>query len=245
MAASYDARGAGARGGGDAAGYRAFMATSSLPHLQRHHRDFVAFRDAMIETSASRFGPIWWGVWDQLVRPPPDPTVVDLGTGPGLLLEALRLRIPGARLVGVEVQPAMLAHAREVAARCNAEIVEADLGAGPLPLPDSVADVLTAVHLFHELPHPPALLEEAARLLKPGGVLVLYDWLKRPLADYLDGGAPDPDALQHFREHCLFALEDVEFLLGRAGFAVRESVLRRGGRFAIVVAEKGDVARLG
>ncbi len=39
------------------------MSHPSLPHLQRHHRDFTAFRDAMIETAVGRFGPIWWGVW--------------------------------------------------------------------------------------------------------------------------------------------------------------------------------------
>lgn len=210
----------------------------SLPHLQRHHRDFASFRDAMIETSATRFGPIWWGVWDQLVRPPAGATLVDLGTGPGLLLPRQRARHPDARIVGVEVQPAMLAHARGVAEAAGAELVEHDISAGPVPLPDGVADVVTAVHVFHELPHPPPLLDEMARLLKPGGVAVLYDWVRRPLADYLDGGALTEDSLGHFREHCQFTADDLEFLVQRAGLRVRETIGRRGGRYAIVVAER-------
>lgn len=193
----------------------------------------------MIETSVTRFGPIWWGVWDQLVRPPAAPTIVDLGTGPGMLLPGLRARHSDARIVGVEVQPAMLAHARTVAAGCGAEIVEHDVGAGPVPLPDGLADVVTAVHVFHELEFPPPLLAEMRRLLKPGGVAVLYDWVKRPLADYLEGQAPTEDTLQHFREHCLFSAEDLEWLVRREGFAIREIVGRRGGRYAIVVAERG------
>ncbi len=214
------------------------MASPSLPHLHAHHRDFDRFRDAMIETSASRFGPIWWGVWEQLVRPPAAPVLVDLGTGPGLLLPLLRAHHPDARIVGVEVQPSMLAHARTVAAGCGAEIVEHDIGAGATPLPDGVADVVTAVHVFHELQHPPPLLDEARRLLKPGGVLVLWDWVRRPLADYLAGEALTEDSLQHFREHCQFTAEDLEFLVARAGFALRETVGRRGGRYAILVAER-------
>jgi SAM-dependent methyltransferase len=210
---------------------------SSLPHLERHHRDFEQFRDTMIETSAGRFGPIWWGIWDQLVEPPFGATLLDLGTGPGLLLKQLRERHPDATVIGVEVQPAMLEHARIIAADAGAEIVEADL-AGAIPLPDATADVVTAVHVLHELEYPPALLEEAARLLKPGGILVIYDWVKRPLEVYLEGAAPDPDLMQHFREHCLFTPEDLEFLIVRQGFVVKETLSRRGGRYALIVAQK-------
>jgi len=150
----------------------------------------------------------------------------------------LRARLPGGRVIGVDIQPVMLESAHREAAACGAEIVEADLGSLPLPIAEGTADVVTAVHLFHEMEYPPALLDEARRLLKPGGVLVLYDWVRRPLADYLEAAPLDPDQLQHFREHCLFSLDDLEFLVGRGGFRIRESVGRRGGRYAIVVAER-------
>lgn len=210
---------------------------SSLPHLQAHHRDFAAFRDAMIDSTDRRFGPIWWGIWEEHVSPPAGATIVDLGTGPGLFLPKLRARHPDARLLGVEVQPLMLEHARGVAADCGAELVEADL-AGPLPLPDASADVVTAVMVFHELPHPPPLLDEIARVLKPGGAVVLYDWVRWPLSVYAGDEALDEDRLQHFREHCLFMPEDLAFLAKRAGLEVTELVLRRGGRFAVLVARK-------
>lgn len=208
-----------------------------MPHLQAHHGDFAAFRDVMIETSVGRFGPIWWGVFGQHVQPPADATVVDLGTGPGLLLPMLRQRLPQAELIGVEIQPVMLESARPIAEECGAAIVEADLG-GPLPLPDACADVVLAVMSFHELPHPPILLEHAARLVKPGGTFVIYDWVKRPLRDYLRDRELDEGLLQHFREHCLFSADDLEFLVERAGFEIVEVVGRRAGRYAIVVGRK-------
>ncbi len=209
----------------------------SLNHLQAHHGDFASFRDVMIETSVGRFGPIWWGVWDQHVRAEGPVTVVDLGCGPGMLLPQLRQRLPQARLIGVEVQPVMLETAREVAADCGAEIVTADLAAA-LPLADGAADVVVAVMSFHELQFPPPLLDEVFRLLKPGGIFVLYDWVKRPLSAYLGDKELSEDLLQHFREHCLFSTEDLTFLTQRAGMSVREVVGRRGGNFAIIVAEK-------
>ncbi len=211
---------------------------SSIQDLAGHHGDFAAFRDLMVETSAGRFGPLWWGVWDSYVEHAE--TVVDLGTGPGLLLPLLRRRLPGSRLVGVDMQPEMLATAQRHAEEAGAELIEADL-AGPVPLPDACADVVTVVMVFHELAFPPPLLDECLRLLRPGGRLLLYDWVKRPLRDYLGEEVLDESHLQHFREHCLFSGEDLEFLLERAGFSLLERVDRRGGRFAIVVAEKpGD-----
>jgi len=215
------------------------MAAPTMDHLLAHHGDFAAFRDAMIETSAGRFGPIWWGVLEQHIQAAPDAAVVDLGTGPGLLLEMLRERLPQAQLTGVEIQPEMLQTAREVAGRCGARVVEADL-AGPIPLPDGCADVVTAVMVFHELVYPPALMAEAARLLKPGGSLVIYDWVKRPLRDYLRDRPLTPELLQHFREHCLFSSDDLAFLATREGLEIREVVGRRGGNFAILVASRPD-----
>lgn len=213
------------------------MSVETMNHLQEHHGDFAAFRDAMIETSAGRFGPIWWGVFDQHVQLPRDADVVDLGTGPGLLLEMLRARFPDAQLTGVEIQPHMLETAHERAKACGAAILEADVGS-PLPLADACADLVTAVMVFHELRFPPAMLAEATRLLKPGGFLVLYDWVKRPLSDYLRGRELTPDVLQHFREHCLFGAADLVYLIEQEGLEIIETVGRRGGNFAIIVARK-------
>lgn len=209
----------------------------SLPHLHAHHGDFDAFRDAMLGTAPTRFGPIWWGIWDQHVHPAPDATVVDLGCGPAWHFPDLRARVPDGRIIGVEVQPAMLAAAHDRATAARAEIVEADLSS-PVPLPDGVADVVMAVHVLHELAWPVPLLAEIRRLLKPGGVLVLYDWVRYPLADYLGGEPPTREKIEHFREHCLFSMEDLQFLVTREGFTIREILGRRQGHYAIVVAER-------
>lgn len=216
----------------------------SHDHLLAHHGDFAGFREVMVQTSAGRFGPIWWGVLGQHVGPAirgrEDAVFLDLGSGPGLLLPMIRARHPQARIIGVEVQPVMLQTLHEKAAEALAEVVEADL-AGGVPLEDGLADVVTCVMVFHELAFPPALLDEVQRLLKPGGLLVLYDWVKRPLRDYLgEDEALDEDKLQHFREHCLFSADDLEFLVERVGLEVVETVGRRGGNFAIVVARKPE-----
>jgi ubiquinone/menaquinone biosynthesis C-methylase UbiE len=208
---------------------------SSIEHLSGHHGDFAAFRDCMVETSEGRFGPLWWGVWDQFMGVPE--SVVDLGTGPGLLLPKLRERLPNAEITGVDMQPLMLETARDSATRARARLITADL-AETLPIESDSVDAVTLVMVFHELEHPPPLLDEVFRILRPGGRVLMYDWVKRPLEDYLGDKELNLGTMQHFREHCLFAGEDLEFLMRRAGFTLLERIGRRGGRFAMLVAEK-------
>lgn len=214
-------------------------AKDTLHHLHGHHGDFDAFRALMQETALGRFNAVWWGVWQHYVAPsvPAGGTVVDLGCGPGGLFEPLRKRYPDVRIVGVEVQPAMLTAARDLAKKVDATIVEADLSQ-PLPLPDESADAATAVMVLHEMPYPMTVLRETFRILKPGGALLVYDWARQPLREYVAGRELTPDVVQHFREHCLYTPDDLAFLLETAGFRVQEVIGRRGGGFGMVAAVK-------
>lgn len=212
-------------------------AGSSLPHLERHQREIGEYIARVRENTESRFGPGWWGVWDQHVKVPEAGHIVDFGAGSGRLLELLRGRYPKARLTGVELHPALLEIARTAAKPIGATVIEADLGQ-PVPIKAADVDVVVSSMSFHELPYPPALLENAARILKPGGALVLLDIVKCPLESYLDKKTLSRDTLDHFREHCLFTADDIGFLMRSAGLSVKETVLRSGGRFAMIVAAK-------
>ena len=212
---------------------------SSLEHLSQHHGSFEAFRDAMVSSTDGRFNDIWWGIWSHYIDPLQPQSILDLGTGPALFLPKLRLRYPKAEITGVEVQPVMLETARTVCASCNAQLIEADL-ASPLPIADESMDVITAVMVLHELLFPPTMLSEAARILKPGGRMVVYDWIKRPLRAYLGDAELTEDKLNHYREHCLYAADDIVFLAEQAGLTQMEYIGRRSGHFAIFVFEKKE-----
>ncbi len=101
-----------------------------------------------------------------------DRVVVDVGVGGGYVAEALGKR--GARVVGVDIAKGAL------------EAAAARLGRGPhfaparasalaLPLQDGVADIVVStdvlVHVPPELGGAKAAIVEAARVLKPGGLL--------------------------------------------------------------------------
>lgn len=97
-------------------------------------------------------------------------SILDVATGTGLVLRALRERwgSEAPQMIGVDISPGMLAVARR--ALPEAELIEAD--ARRLPLPDASVDLITCVTGLHLIPDTPAVLDEWARVLRPGGVVV-------------------------------------------------------------------------
>lgn len=110
--------------------------------------------------------------------------VLDVGCGTGVLLEGLSRGVPGAALVGVDVSFGMLRVARERLGG-EAELVQA--GAEALPFADASFDVVASVSALHFFADPLRALRGIARVLRPGGRLVLTDWC----ADFLGVRALD------------------------------------------------------
>ena len=111
-----------------------------------------------------------------LLRALPDPLgrVLDIGTGTGRLLELLA---PLARLaLGVDASRAMLALARSRLARAGIGQVSVRLAdMYRLPLPDGSFDTAVLQMVLHYAEDPAGVLAEAARVLAPGGRLVVAD----------------------------------------------------------------------
>jgi SAM-dependent methyltransferase len=109
--------------------------------------------------------------------------VLDAGCGDGLFLERLAAHLdrPGAEYTGVDYSEHQLAKA----ARLPFEFHKCDLGGG-IPLPDGAFDVVHAAEILEHLLDPDLLVDEAARVLRPGGHLVvttpnLHAWFNRVL----------------------------------------------------------------
>ncbi|NLU77714.1 class I SAM-dependent methyltransferase [Micromonospora sp. HNM0581] len=114
---------------------------------------------------------------------PESATVLDVGTGPGRLLHELADRRPDLALTGVDPSPYMIEVA-EQAASCRSlghrvRFQIADVA--DLPHPDGSVDVVVSTLSLHHWPDLDAAATELARVLRPGGQLMLYDFRFAPL----------------------------------------------------------------
>jgi ArsR family transcriptional regulator len=103
-----------------------------------------------------------------------DARLLDIGTGTGALLETMAPRV--AQALGVDASRQMLALARTRLARpglAHCAVRQADMYR--LPLADASFDAVVLQMVLHYAEDPAAALTEAARVLRPGGRLVVVD----------------------------------------------------------------------
>jgi ubiquinone/menaquinone biosynthesis C-methylase UbiE len=108
--------------------------------------------------------------------------ILDLGTGTGTAALAALRRWPPVRVLGVDASDGMLA----LAARASDELgpthrqrLELRQGfADALPVEDASMDVVLSSFVLQLVPSRSAALREAARVLRPGGLLAFVTWLR-------------------------------------------------------------------
>lgn len=108
-----------------------------------------------------------------LARLPEDGTLVDIGTGTGIVPEAAH-RL-GYRVISIDQSDeGRLAEPLHRLMATGIEGVFAEVGAEPVPLADGIADVVFAGDVVEHIPHSPKpFMAEIFRLLRPGGWCVL------------------------------------------------------------------------
>ncbi|MFA8440310.1 cyclopropane-fatty-acyl-phospholipid synthase family protein [Yoonia sp.] len=102
-------------------------------------------------------------------------TVIDVGCGIGGSLRLANARLLNSRLVGVNIDPRQLAicETHEATGANRLEWLECDAGA--VPIGDCSVDRILSLEAMFHFPARQDFLSEAARMLRPAGVLVCSD----------------------------------------------------------------------
>jgi phosphoethanolamine N-methyltransferase len=116
----------------------------------------------------------------------PGKRILDIGCGiGGPAFEMARTH--GAEVVGIDLEAPLIARAQQAAVahglggQCSFQTVEV----GALPFDDRSFDVVISSGAFTQIADKSDILGESLRVLRPGGQLRCYDWLK-PDGDYSD-----------------------------------------------------------
>ncbi len=161
----------------------------------------------------------------------PTSTVIDVGAGTGSFASAVRPHV--GRVIAVDASPAMVSWMRARG------IEAADGGFLTYEHGDGQVDLVHSRNALHHLPDfwKALALDRVARMLKPGGALVLQDivysfapsrasavidrWLEQAPVDPADGWTAD-ELAEHVRsEHSTFTWL-LEAILDRAGFEITD-----------------------
>lgn len=131
--------------------------------------------------------PDWWhALWPdpegvvKALRIEPGMTVVDLGCGDGYFTAAIARRVGAGRVIGFDLDPAMLEQAK---AACRGMTNCAWLLGDAMQLSRSVVapvDYVLIANTFHGVPDKTALAREIAAVLGPTGRFAIVNWYPRP-----------------------------------------------------------------
>jgi len=150
--------------------------------------------------------------------------LVDVGTGTGRMLELLGPRAESA--IGIDRSPEMLRFARaKLSSRADmarAELRQGDMYA--LPLQDRSADLVVLHLVLHYAQQPAAAVAEAARLLGPGGRLLIADFAPHEREELRDQAA---HARLGFSDH------QMAEWFGAAGLAPAQIEALAGGELTV------------
>jgi ArsR family transcriptional regulator len=119
-------------------------------------------------------GRSWEAIGHLALRLIPRITVADLGAGEGLVSQLLARR--AEKVWCIDNSPRMVEVGTDLAARNGLANLTYKLGdIESVPLPDKSVDLAILSQALHHAQHPQSAVNEAARILRPGGQLLVLD----------------------------------------------------------------------
>lgn len=155
--------------------------------------------------------------------------ILDVGTGPARIPIELCRADPSATVLGVDLARHMLDLAREnvgsagLSDRIHLELVDAK----GVPYPDAQFEAVLSNTIIHHIPNPAPALAEMARLVAPGGTLMVRD-LSRPesvehvdslVAEHASGESEPSRAMFAASLHAAFTVREMQAMVAALGLS--------------------------
>jgi ArsR family transcriptional regulator len=178
--------------------------------LRKRQDKMRAFFDSVAGRLGKNYvpGKSWKSVAEALLRLMPPMTIADLGAGEGSF--ALLLAERATKVIAVDTSAKMLEVGRDQALRNGVKNVEFRHGdMEEIPIADAEVDLVFFSQSLHHALHPERALQDAHRILVPGGRIVILDLARHRFEE----------ARELYADEWLgFSEADLEAMLERAGF---------------------------
>lgn len=153
--------------------------------------------------------------------PPQQIKVLDVACGTGRTLRMIRGALPKTSLFGTDLSPAYLRKANQLLSEIPGELPQLlQANAEELPYLDNYFHGISSVFLFHELPAiaRQRVIEEAFRVLQPGGVFVICDSIQATDSPEFKIMMENFPAIFHEPYYRHYTTDNLEERLEKAGF---------------------------
>ncbi len=151
-----------------------------------------------------------------------DARVLDMGCGTGRLGAYLKEE-RGCAVLGIDVNRAKVEKAKRGVRGVEFALQSAEC----MALKDDLFDFVVSLKVLHEVGQPDTALKEAIRVLKPGGRVLIIDWV---------GGSAGTKGHAHASRY--FTPRRLEELLSRTGFEDTVIELKDTGELMLVESSK-------
>jgi ubiquinone/menaquinone biosynthesis C-methylase UbiE len=147
--------------------------------LRRRQDKMRAYFDELAGKFGRNYVPgrSWQGLAETLLTLMPPMVIADLGAGEGTFSQLLARR--SKKVIAVDNSEKMVEYGRELAQKHGVKNLEYRKGdIEEVPIRDATVDLAFFSQALHHAQHPERAVAEAARILKPGGRIVVLDLLR-------------------------------------------------------------------
>ncbi len=150
-----------------------------MNHIVQPHNEKA---QSVWNSPAGRYNEISRSIADAIdhaverLQPRPDEHILDLATGTGWCSRVIAQRFAGVKVIGTDIADRMLDYARSVAEKQTLAIEYRQADAEQLPFADGAFDAVISTFGVMFATQPEAAAAELARVVRPGGRVVLATW---------------------------------------------------------------------